>query len=74
MKSPTVINSPTAMPNAPFDVLEQAYDDIAAGIDIAGPSQETVFLAKLALALANHIRDPQIITTCIATALQNLKH
>lgn len=61
------------MTNDPFATLEQAYDSIAAGIDAAGPAQETVFLAKLALALSNHIDDARVVSNCIAMALQDLR-
>jgi Protein of unknown function (DUF2783) len=60
-------------PTAAFDVLEQAYDRIAGGIDTAGPAQETVFLAKLALALANEIGDAHVISACVDAALKDLK-
>lgn len=57
-----------------FANLEQAYDVIAAGIDAAGPAQEAVFLAKLALALANHIDDTKVVSQCVSMALQDLQH
>ena len=56
-----------------FANLEQAYDCVAAGIDAAGPAQEAVFLAKLALALANHIDDATVVSQCVSMALQDLK-
>jgi Protein of unknown function (DUF2783) len=56
-----------------FTTLEHAYDAIAAGIDRAGPDQETVFLAKLALALSNAIGDAAVVSVCIEIALQDLK-
>ena len=56
-----------------FASLEQAYDLIAAGIDAAGSTQETVFLAKLALALANRIDDTTVVSQCVSMALQDLR-
>lgn len=40
-----------------FDDLEQAYACLAEAIDVAGPEFETLFLTKLALALAHQIGD-----------------
>jgi hypothetical protein len=61
------------MSTDPFAALEQGYDAIAAGIDQAGPDQEMVFLAKLALALSNHIGDAAVVSGCITVALEDLR-
>lgn len=52
--------------------LEDVFDKLAEGIDHAGPEQETLFLAKLALTLAHHVKDPAVIDAAIAAALRDL--
>ena len=55
-----------------FEDLEKAYDMIAAGIDDAGPDRESLFLAKLCLALAHHVGDLAVVEQAIADARANL--
>ena len=54
-----------------FAELEQVYDLLAAAIDEAGPEQEALFLAKLALLLARQAPDVDCIREAIATALRS---
>jgi hypothetical protein len=60
------------MSNASFDDLERAYETLAVAIDQAGPEHETVFLAKLALAMAERLKSPTDFEACIAAALTDL--
>jgi hypothetical protein len=55
-----------------FEDLEKAYDMIAAGIDDAGPDCESLFLAKLSLALAHHVGNLAVVEQAIADAHANL--
>jgi hypothetical protein len=52
--------------------LEQVYDALAAGIDQATPAKAELFLAKLALLLANELGNAAPVTRCIETALHDL--
>lgn len=54
------------------DDLEAAYELIAQAIDEVGPEHERLFLAKLALALANETEDLERVRAAIATARQRL--
>jgi hypothetical protein len=56
----------------PFAELEAAYDLIAETVDAAGPAQERLFLAKLALALCHEIDDPERIRRAVALARREL--
>jgi hypothetical protein len=58
--------------NASFDDLERAYETLAVAIDQAGPEQEAVFLAKLALVLAERLKSPTDFEACITIALADL--
>jgi hypothetical protein len=60
------------MSNASFDDLERAYETLAVAIDQAGPEHEAVFLAKLALALAERLKSPTEFEACITIALADL--
>jgi hypothetical protein len=60
------------MSNASFDDLEKAYESLAAAIDQAGPQQEAVFLAKLALVLAERLASPADFEACLTVALADL--
>jgi hypothetical protein len=60
------------MSDTTFDDLERAYEALAIAIDQAGPEQETVFLAKLALALAERLASPADFEACLAVALADL--
>ena len=57
----------------PFADLEAVYDRIATGIDQAGPEQESLFLAKLAFALAHHLGDRAAVDRCIDMALLDIQ-
>ena len=52
--------------------LEETYDLIAEAIDKAGPDKQALFLAKLALALANMVGDPREVTRAVEAALRDL--
>jgi hypothetical protein len=52
--------------------LEEVYDRIAEGIDLAGEAKAELFLAKLSLALANLVGDSQAVTQAVDAALQDL--
>jgi hypothetical protein len=56
----------------PFQDLEQAYETLAAAIDRAGPANEALFLAKLALVLAHRLGDIESFQTSVTTALAGL--
>lgn len=56
----------------PFDDLEQVYETLAAAIDRAGPQCEALFLAKLALALAQRLADRVAVEAAITEALLDL--
>ncbi|WP_299764232.1 DUF2783 domain-containing protein [Ramlibacter sp.] len=53
-----------------FEQLETLYDELAAAIDQAGPAQESVFLAKLVLAMAHEFghadRISALLRECLA--------
>ena len=53
--------------------LEQAYDLIAAAIDRAGREHESLFLAKLCLALGAQMKSIDAIVEAIRTAEQDLR-
>lgn len=53
------------MTTLPLSDLEDIYDELAEAIDRVGPAQETIFLAKLTLALAHHLGDRALISTLI---------
>jgi hypothetical protein len=52
--------------------LEQAYDLIATAIDRAGPARESLFLAKLCLALAAQMTSLDSIIEAIRAAEEDL--
>jgi hypothetical protein len=60
------------MSNASFDDLERAYETLAIAIDQAGPEQEAIFLAKLALVLAERLASPADFDASITIALADL--
>lgn len=55
-----------------FEDLEQAFELIAQGIDRAGEARETLFLSKLALALAHRIGDLDTIEAALEEAERDL--
>jgi hypothetical protein len=52
--------------------IEQVYDLIAAGVDEAGPDKASLFLAKLALALANLVGDVEVVAGAVQAAARDL--
>jgi hypothetical protein len=52
--------------------IEQVYDLIAEGIDKAGPDKMALFLAKLALALANLVGDSKAVANAVLAAGRDL--
>ena len=53
--------------------LEKTYDLLAESIDEVGGGQESLFLSKLCLALANQLGDMQKIEASIHLAKSHLK-
>jgi hypothetical protein len=54
------------------DDLERLWERLADAIDTAGPDRERLFLAKLALVLANELADPSRTEILICAALDDL--
>lgn len=52
--------------------LEAAYDQLAEALDDTPPEHRVLFLAKLALALANLLDDPAEFTAALAAARRDL--
>lgn len=52
--------------------LEETYDLIAAGVDAAGPEKASLFLAKLALALAAISGDMALVRDAVDAAQRDL--
>lgn len=52
--------------------LEDVYDLIAEGVDAAGPDKAPLFLAKLALALANLLGDRQLVEQAVRASVKDL--
>jgi hypothetical protein len=52
-----------------FNDLENLYDELATAIDVVGPEQESVFLAKLVLSLAQALGDAPRISALIQDCL-----
>lgn len=52
--------------------LEQVYERLALTIDRFDEATAQVFLAKLALLLANRIGDADVVLACIEDATQSL--
>lgn len=48
--------------------LDAVFDQLAAAIDAVGPDEETMFLARLALLLADALGDRELVSAAIATA------
>jgi len=53
--------------------LEQAYDLIATAIDRVGRTDESLFLAKLCLALSAQLQSVDLIAEAIRTAERDLR-
>jgi hypothetical protein len=56
----------------PASSLEESFDMLARALDQAGPTRETLFLAKLSLALAARIGDNRLLAEAIKTALDGI--
>jgi hypothetical protein len=52
--------------------MEDVFDLIAEAIDAAGEDKRALFLAKLALALANMVGDPASVRQAVEAALRDL--
>lgn len=52
--------------------LETFYDELAEHIDRATPEKAPLFLAKLALLLANEVADPTRLRRALESALRDL--
>jgi hypothetical protein len=59
--------------NSSSTPLETSFDLLARAIDAAGPARESLFLAKLSLALANRIGDNDVLGLAIQAALKGLQ-
>lgn len=53
--------------------LEAVYDALAAAINQVGSTNESLFLSKLALVLANQMGDQAMVEQAIQIALQDLE-
>ena len=53
-----------------FEQLETLYDELATAIDRAGPEQESVFLAKLVVSMAQEFGQAGRITALIRQCLE----
>ncbi|MDA5192458.1 hypothetical protein [Govanella unica] len=49
-------------------VIETLFDHLSQAVDRAGPEGETLFLARLALLMAEQIGDPVRVSALIAAA------
>lgn len=56
----------------PLEGLEESWEGLAQALDAAGPRSE-LFLAKLALLLAEALGDPARVRQLTATALEDLE-
>ena len=52
--------------------LEDAYDQMAEALDAVPPDRRVLFLAKLALALANLLEDPAEFAAALEAARRDL--
>ncbi len=57
----------------PESDLEKAFELIATAIDRVGRDHESMFLAKLALALATQLRSVDAITAAISSAERDVR-
>lgn len=55
-----------------FAGVERAYEQLAVAIDQAGRAHESLFLARLALLLAEQCGDVAVFEACLAAALEDL--
>ena len=56
------------MSNIPIHELEKIYDDLAESIDSLAPEKRELFLVKLSLLAANHIKDASVFIELIHQA------
>ena len=56
----------------PTPALEDAYDQLADALDAVPAERRVLFLAKLSLALANLLDDPEGFTAALAAARRDL--
>ena len=56
----------------PFADLEAVYERLAAAIDQAGDDKSALFLAKLALVLADRLGDREAVLAAIEACLADL--
>lgn len=59
----------TALDTLTFEQLETLYDELATALDRAGPEQESVFLAKLVLSMAQEFGHAGRISALIQACL-----
>ncbi|MBI3525857.1 MAG: DUF2783 domain-containing protein [Betaproteobacteria bacterium] len=52
-----------------FGELERFYEGLALSIDKAGPENESLFLAKLAITLASRLESGGVAQECLKVAL-----
>ena len=52
--------------------LEETYERLARAIDVAGEEGAPIYLAKLALLLAQRIGDVDVVTACLEDAGRRL--
>lgn len=53
-----------------FSELEVFYDELANAMDAAGPDQESVFLAKLVLSMAQEFGQAERLSALVAECLK----
>jgi hypothetical protein len=56
-----------------IDSNERLYDTLAEALDRVGPAQESLFLTKLVLLLANQLGDEAAVNEAITAALEPLQ-
>ena len=56
-----------------FAGMEEVYEALALGVDLAGPEKEALFLMRLALLLAQRDGDAAAVKASIAAALEGLE-
>jgi sulfur relay (sulfurtransferase) complex TusBCD TusD component (DsrE family) len=62
----------SAKAQSPIENLERSYAALAEALDKAGEKNETLFLAKLALLLANEMADPGGFERALQAALEDI--
>ncbi|RCV88141.1 hypothetical protein DU506_15270 [Vreelandella rituensis] len=64
---------PQPQPTLPFSDLEEVYEQLAVTLDALPETQETLFLAQLALALAHRVPDVAQVMAAIREARDGLE-